>query len=200
MESGKYKLKIYSFKRAGKYLVEVDGMGDDRWTKVCVKEEIRAGGNGTASKWGREVKKALEGVGDGESWKLLDKGKRALVKENLEKDAIIMRVEGLQGNWGKMKKSNDCKRYKGWKREAGCEKYLLDRKTKGKIKEQWMKLGFGNLGTEKNKGFKEDRCRWCERETECLEHIWVCSKTGRGKGHNDGWGLYQDNINRVLQG
>lgn len=53
---------------------------------------------------------------------------------------------------------------------------ILDRKIKGQNMEQCATLRWRNLGREKSKGFKDDRCRWCEKETECLKHIWICRK------------------------
>lgn len=84
-------------------------------------------------------------MGDRESWNLFGKGEGVQVRENLGKGRKIMQEQGIQGNWGKIEKSNYNKGYKGWKKEVGCEKYLLDRNTDGRTKEQWVRIRYGNL-------------------------------------------------------
>lgn len=145
MEAGRSKLRVNNLARAGKYLRKIGDMGENRcienrWPKICLREEIRAIGNGTPFKWGAEVTKAFEKVGNEETWQLLTKKEENIkVWENLEREKKILQDQGLQENWGKIEKSNYCRGHKSWKKEI-CEKYLLDRKTDSKTKEQWARL------------------------------------------------------------
>ena len=47
-------MEIETRKRAAKYIVEMLKMKEDRWPKVCLREEIRAIINRNPSQWGRE--------------------------------------------------------------------------------------------------------------------------------------------------
>lgn len=87
---------------------------------------------------------------------LTREGGRVKVRENLVKWAKIMQDQGVQGNWGKIKKCNYCKGYMEWKIEVGCEKYLLHRKSEDKIKEQWARIRYGKLWREKSRRFRDD--------------------------------------------
>lgn len=83
MESGRSKLGVNSFERAGKYLLDIGKLGMDRWPIVCLREELRGLENGNPSKWGKMLKQAFERVGDGESLgKILVEGGR---RENVRK-------------------------------------------------------------------------------------------------------------------
>lgn len=43
--------------------------------------------------------------------------------------------------------------------------------------EQWASLRYGNIGREKNKGFKETKCRVCGAVEERVRYIWVSRET-----------------------
>lgn len=177
MEAGRSRLEIDSLKRAGKYILDIGKMKEDRWPRMCLREEVRSIRNNKATKWGEQVKKALEGVGDGESLdKFLVEGEREKLRKNIEKGARTKLDQGLQKNWGKIESSKYCRDYGEWKKEPGREKYWGRNNWSGETREQWARLRCGNLGREKSKGFKDDRCRLCNSEEENLEHIWRCRK------------------------
>lgn len=117
----------------------------------------------------------------------------------------------MQINWRKIEKSRYCEGYNGWKKEIGCKKYLLDRKTDHKTKEQSARLRCGNLRRERYKGYKDDKYRLCRKEIECQEDVWVCQKASQrmeekwireveGKRLTLGGRIYKREIETVLQG
>ena len=63
MESGRQKLEVEARWKASNYLVSILKMGDERWPKICLKEEMRNWENGNASKWIKEVEMAMRKVG-----------------------------------------------------------------------------------------------------------------------------------------
>lgn len=212
MEAGRDRLEVNNFSRAGKYLREIGKMGEERWPKICLREEVRAAKNGDITKWSKMVKKALASVGDGESWdEILNEEERGKVKENLERGAKIKQEQRIQANWGKIERSSYCREYGEWKKELGCEKYLQDKKWSNETKEQWARLRCGNLGREKSKGFKEDKCRVCGDGKENMEHIWVCQEARKemrgswiGEVEEKGLGKsgeeFRRNLGKVLKG
>lgn len=177
MEAGRDRFEIDSLKRAGKYLLDIERMGEERWPRVCWREELRGLKNSRATKWGLTVKKALEATGDGESInKFLIEGERRRLGESLQRGVRVKRDQGLQRNWCRIDKSSYCGGYRDWKKDPGREKYWGRNVWKGETKEQWARLRCGNLGREKSKGFKEVLCRLCGREEENVEHIWGCER------------------------
>lgn len=66
MEAGKGSLEIEARERAGNYLMQVLRMEDNRWPKICLKEELRGIRKNCSSKWEMRLKKVFEEVGDGE--------------------------------------------------------------------------------------------------------------------------------------
>lgn len=113
MEAGRHDMEVEGLKRAGRYLMDIGDMGEERWPKVCLREELRGIKNRFGSKWGDGVVKALSNVGDGESIDMLlvkeDKGrlmgflkrgvkiKRAGNSKELERDK---KIEVQQRLWG----------------------------------------------------------------------------------------------------
>ena len=66
--------EIEARRRAGKYLVEVLKMKEGRWSKVCLREELRGIVNGNPSRWGVEFQDAMRGVADGRTVDLMWSG------------------------------------------------------------------------------------------------------------------------------
>ena len=64
-------------------------MKEDRWPKVCLREEIRGIINRNPSQWGREFKQALEEIRDG---RIVG----AIWKESDWREVLILLVEGLK--------------------------------------------------------------------------------------------------------
>lgn len=160
-------------RRAEEYMLEIGRMGEDRWPRICWREEMRGIKNNRTSKWGKMVKRAVEGTGDGEStFKFLIEEDRVKLEKNLENGIRIKRDQNLQKNWSRIDRSCYCRNYRDWKKEPGREKYWGRNSWGGDIREQRARLRCGNLGREKSKGFKENMGRVCNKEEENLEHIW----------------------------
>lgn len=175
MEAGRCSLEIETRRRAGNYLLEILKMGEERWPRICLMEEIRNIKNGYPSEWGRKLEKAFREVGDGEGLTWIQEN-RAFREEGRK----IKLDQEIQRNWNKIEKSNYCKGYKEWKIELGREGYWQDKSWDGETKEQWARLRCGCLGKSKEKGFEDVKCRLCGAEKESLEHIWVCLKAKEG--------------------
>ena len=65
LEAGCRGMAVELWERAERYIKEVMKMDEGRWPKKCLKEEIRGIINGDTTKWGKELKQAMEGVGKG---------------------------------------------------------------------------------------------------------------------------------------
>ena len=103
LEAGKRSVEIETRRRAAKYIVEILKMKEDRWPKVCLREEIRRIINRNPSQWRREFKQALEEVGDG---RIVD----AIWKESEWREVLILLGEGLTWN----EKKNRTHKAIGW--------------------------------------------------------------------------------------
>lgn len=87
-------------------------MGENRWPKVCLREEIRSSKNGYPSKWGKAWVKALLWVGNGERMELvINENRWEEAKQILEKGIKTRKEQEIQGNWSRIEKSNYCKGY-----------------------------------------------------------------------------------------
>ncbi|XP_015117934.1 uncharacterized protein LOC107041737 [Diachasma alloeum] len=90
-ESQRGSLELEMRRRALKYIGEIWQLEDDRLIRTCLKEELRALGNGCSSAWGRTLLAALKEQGDEEVYNKLYKGemdKEAFdewLKEHLDK-------------------------------------------------------------------------------------------------------------------
>lgn len=180
MEAGRSGLEIGNLSRAGKYLQEIGKMSDKRWPKICLREELRGIGNNCSTVWGKQMIQALEELGDGESVKLiLIEEKRQKLNKNLERNVKTKQDQEIQKNWGKIDKSEYCKRYGEYKKEIGMEGYWEKREWDGETKEQWARIRCGNIGKVEGKGINNInnmKCRICEDKEEDFEHIWKCDK------------------------
>lgn len=176
MEAGKGSVELESREMAGRYLIKIIKMKEERWPKVCLREELRELENKYPSKWGKSLKKAFEEVGDGEGLGWLASGE--MTKEigiKLREGIKTKRDQEIQQNWGKIEGSHFCKIYKNLKEHANREAYweTSDRKL-GKYREQWAKLRCGNVENRGFGGRVTNLCRICNSKPESLEHLWVC--------------------------
>lgn len=87
MEAGRHDMEAEGLKRAGRYLLDIGSMGEERWPRICLREELRGLKNRIGSKWGNGAVKALRDVGDGESINMV------LVKEDRERLKGFLRRE-----------------------------------------------------------------------------------------------------------
>ena len=175
LEAGKRSVELETRKRAAKYIVEISKMKEDRWPKVCLKEEIRGIINTNPSQWGREFKQALEEVGGG---KIVG----AIWKESEWREVLILLEEGLkrkeeqdtQGDWVKVDKSSFCKLYGEIKKTVDREKYWDKKGINGTMKEEWARLRCGNIGKVGKKGYGDSICRICGKKDKSINHVWMC--------------------------
>lgn len=177
-ESDRRKIGVQARKRAGMYIIDIAKMSDERWPKICLKEEIRNIGNRNPSEWGKEFQKALHEVGNGITLQLLQTNSDIeLIKERMGEDNKIRIEQNYQEDWAGIEKSTYCDKYKYRKNQIGQEKYWNECSAKGWMKEQWARLRCGNIGKiwygkSEMKDLKQ--CRICEEEEENIYHIWIC--------------------------
>ena len=172
MESGSASIEIEARERAIKYLLEILDMGEHRWPKICMMEELRGLRNGNPSKWGKNLKETLRNVGDEKTIDWLCRGiRREAMEKNLKRGIITRRNQETQGNWSRIEKSKYCKNYGTWKKTVGREKYWEDKELEYMDKEKWARLRCENVGKAGNTGFVDTRCRLCREEDEELEHM-----------------------------
>ncbi|OXU16730.1 hypothetical protein TSAR_015286 [Trichomalopsis sarcophagae] len=175
-EAGRHSLEIETRKRASKYLLHVLGMGKETRPRICLKEELREILNKNQSKWGGELERAMEEVGDQTLIKLMYECKNeeelAEIKDRLERGLRIKLEQEIQRDWEKIEKSNYCPDYKNWKEDLGKERYWENKEISGFVKEQWARMRCGNIGREKCKGFLDSKCRSCiEARKEIEEEL-----------------------------
>ena len=82
----------------------------------------------------------------------------------------------IQVDWNKIDKSEFWKDYKYLKENMEMEKYLEDKEIKGEVKETLARMRCGSVGKERKWGYKNVKCRMCDREKETLEHICECEE------------------------
>lgn len=184
MESGKQSFEIEGRIRAANYLIEIFIMTDERWPKICLREEIRGLKNRNPSPWGAELQKALKLVGVGETINLIWEGFKTgnfseKIRENLLTGVEIRTEQLIQQDWNKIDRSKYCGNYKNWKCFVGKEEYWGDKNFKATEKEQWARLRCGNVGIAGNKGYKITICRTCKKFEENIFHIWTCEEALR---------------------
>lgn len=185
LESGRNRIATQAWTRATRYLVQVGKMGEERWPKICLKEELRAIQNNTASRWGKELKKAFSEVGDGTILEELRIGD--LMEQNAEHLQNAERVKNEQDtqlDWIRVDRSKYWERYKDIKTRVGREEYWTKREIRETDKEQWTRLRCGNVGKSGNKGLGEIKCRVCGDGKEEIGHIWECKTMESKAGPN----------------
>lgn len=175
MEAGCRGIGIEIWKRAAKYLREVMEMGDERWPKKCLKEEVRGIINGNPTKWGAELTKAMNDIGEGDIWQGIRNGDIAVIEEKIERGIKIRTEQEIQYDWNKIDRSAYCKEYQGRKISFQMEEYWEDREIAGEIKEIWARIRCGNVGKQGNKGHRDQKCSFCRNEIEDLKHICECT-------------------------
>ena len=89
LEAGLRSVEVETRRRAAKYVVEILKMKEDRWPKVCMREEILGIINRNPSHWRREFKRSWEKIGDG---RIVD----AIWKESEWREILILFGEGLK--------------------------------------------------------------------------------------------------------
>ncbi|KAK0180574.1 hypothetical protein PV327_002941 [Microctonus hyperodae] len=127
--------------RTWRYIVKVYEMEEERWPKVCLREEVRAIVNRRPSKWGKELydsarEMGMEKIFD-EMWKRVPVGNiKALIGEGMKKiEQMCIKQE--------MKKAEESS-YNPWYKDI-CKnvdgtKYWENQRICGSEKEMWCKL------------------------------------------------------------
>ena len=94
-------------------------MEEDRWPKICLREEIRRILNRNPTKRGKEFKMAMDEVGEGGLWETIKNGNKEELEEKIERSLRIKRDQEIQHDWNRIDKSKFCKEYKN--RKDGIE-------------------------------------------------------------------------------
>ena len=81
------------------------------------------------------------------------------MEEKIERGIRIKTDQEIQHDWNRIHKSKFCKEYKNRKDGIELKKYWEDKEIRGKIKETWARLRCRRIGRERNKGFKDTKCR-----------------------------------------
>lgn len=178
MESGRNRAIVETRRRLCGYILKIIKMGEERWPRICLSEELRWIKNREPTKWGSELKAAWDEVGEGELLNImLDKEMNiSKIMEKLANGIRIKEEQEVQKDWENVDKSRYWDKYKNIKSKVEEEEYWEDKNLKGKIKEEWARLRCGNLSKEGCKGYRDNICRVCKEENETLGHIWECKK------------------------
>lgn len=163
--------------RASRYIGDVLRMQDDRWPKICLREEVRSILNHNPSKWGEALNVAL-GEMQAQTvvqdiWNRADVG---MIDLALDSGLVHLKRKERAEDWERIEASSYNRGYQDWSQRdlEGAAKYWNLRGCEGWMKETWARLRCGNVGRAGKKGFKSWSCRLCHAELETLEHVWVC--------------------------
>ena len=64
-------------------------MEEERWPKICSREEIRGILNRNPTEWGKEFKMAMDEVGEGGIWETIKNGNEGELEEKIERGIKI---------------------------------------------------------------------------------------------------------------
>lgn len=135
-ESSAERWKVSCRRRASKYILDILGMKDRRWPKVCLRETCRGILSGRPSKWGTGLVKALDEMKCSDVIQIIwDKEEAVMIEQRL--------IAGLNSLMKKMRLEDDKKimestfnrRYKFLKTNIETEPYWADSRIPGWIKE-----------------------------------------------------------------
>ncbi|CAG5092982.1 Protein of unknown function [Cotesia congregata] len=153
-------------------------MDDDRWTKICIKNEMREIMNKNPTKWGKTIEKFLQKIGIGELPKM--------IYVACSSDDVEEKIKSGLENYKWMLDEKE-ELYKNIKTEESNNYWKRDN-IRSEDKETWARL---RCGTEK-KGQNNWGCRICEKEQETIIHIIKCKEihekiTVEGKQAKNKW-------------
>ena len=172
-EAGERSMEVEARRRAASYIVKILEMEEERWPKICLREEIRGILNGQASDWGKDLEQAWNEVGDGQIAKMIW-GRKEIeqIGDKLGKGVETNAEQEIQHDRERIKRSTYWEHYKEWILEINGGMYWNDKGTDGRVKEIWAKLRVGNYIKEGEKGFKNKSRRVCQKSEETLGHVW----------------------------
>ena len=127
-------------------------------------------------KWGKELKEAMEAVGEGAICNIIRNGNEDEMKRRIRRGRQIKTDQEIQDDWNRTEKPEFFKDYKYLKDNIGMEKYGEDKEIKGEEKKTWARMRCGSVGKEVDRGYKNVKCRMCVKENETLEHVLECEE------------------------
>lgn len=179
-ELGERGIKGDIRERVCRYVRDVLNMNEERWPKVCMKEECRGIMNGNPSKWGKRMKEMCDEIGVSEVIEWIwreETGEK--VYERMRKGVDEWKEKERREDWGKVCESTYNRIYKEIMPEEKGAIYLNKGRKKKEENITWARMRCGNVGRAFKKGQKEWMCRLCEREYETIEHLISCEEAGK---------------------
>ncbi|KAH0560853.1 hypothetical protein KQX54_009288 [Cotesia glomerata] len=149
-------MELEARRRAYSYIVDVSEMKDDRWPKVCFREEVRLILNKNPTKFGSRMVKALQ-----ETDEMTTLLKNMMKNKNLEwiETKLSESLRELETKIrteirAKVVQSRYWDKYEEITSEENFNSYWEQKQWKSWEKEQWARL----------------------RSEETLDHLWMCDK------------------------
>ena len=116
LEAGIRSIALYTRERAIAYIASILDMEENRWPKICLREEIRALKNGEPSRWGTDLKSVWEEAVKGEVQQLLNGGVKGEVFRGKMREALdILKEQDIQRDFSRVDKSRYWEGYKDYK-------------------------------------------------------------------------------------
>ncbi|CAD6234564.1 GSCOCG00001987001-RA-CDS [Cotesia congregata] len=166
--------------RLWRYIINIVRMGEDRWPKICLREEMRGILNRQPSKWGEKIKMLVKEM---ECERIIE-----LIYNNAEIEVIEEEIKnGLEVYKKMMEKKVEEKinnstynnLYKKLVLTNETENYWCDKEVKNTDKEIWARARCGNLTRAGKKGISDWKCRECKSQEETLAHVLMCEKISK---------------------
>lgn len=172
------EIKYIVRERACRYIKNVLSMEDNRWPKICLREEMRALLNNSPTKWGNEVAKVLIEIWCEDISEKIWRGENSdEIYESLKKGLELWH-EGLRREeWEAIVKPTFNREYRMIIGGVNCTTYLNQRNKNKAHKEVWARIRCGNVGRAQKKGYMEWGCRLCGTKEESLAHLFCCGST-----------------------
>lgn len=176
-ELGVEGIKATARERVCRYMGEVMKMSEERWPRVCLKEECRAIINGKPTKWGQKVKEMCDDMGISEVIEWMWRGEsREKVYKRMQEGMKEWKERERVKDWEKICNSTYNEMYREIMPGEKGAGYLDIRRKKREENVTWARMRCGNVGRANKKGYKEWGCRLCNREDETLQHLIGCDK------------------------
>ena len=94
-------------------------------SKKCLNEEIRGIINEYTTKWGKELKQAMKGVGEGAIWNMIRNENQEELERRVHR-VVQIKTDQETRDWNKIGKSEFWKDYKYLTENMGMENYWED--------------------------------------------------------------------------
>lgn len=141
-ELGIWIINYIATERAMRYLRDILQMGDERWPKICLKEEVTGIVNNNPTKWGRKMIQTLKQLQIPELPKMIWEEKSLVeIGKVMEIGLTNLWEKELKDEWEAIIKSSYNKIYKDIAYTSGEEvRYWETGKEKEENKEVWARL------------------------------------------------------------